>query len=195
MKRNIKPTSEEKQIANEMQKTPNASEKPVALNQVGVFTMLMQQPTIDAKALLGGGKVEWINAMENINPLFPTGGQFSRPFFVVRAWYFESKTATQKSRAGFKLVTPDENIWHISLPYPLHEDTLQPIYADRETLLNHFENSTVAVGLMQFEKVDRGQNNTYWRFIYSDEHSMELAGEPMPTPGKQAETDDEMPPF
>lgn len=169
-----KPTAEEKQLAMEVQAPV---EKPQAIAKSGIFSSLLQQPTIDAAQLLGNDKTVWINAIDEVNPLFPSGGNFSRPFFAIRAWFFESRTATQKSRMGLKIALPDEKVYHISLSYPISDATGEPLYADRQTVLQHFNNSSTPIGLLQFEKVDRGQSNTYWRLIYSDQHSMELAGE------------------
>ena len=192
MKKPIKPTAKEKQLATQMQNPTSAgSDKPVALTKAtGIFGALLKTPTASAETMLGGERTEWINAMNEINPLFPNAGSnFSRPFFALRAWYFESKNATQKSRMGLKLALPDDKVYHISLSYPANEETQEAIYPDRAAVLEHFENSTQAVGLMQFEKVDRGQANPYWRLIYADEHSLELAGETMP----QAQQDEEIP--
>lgn len=176
MKANLKskPSPEEKHLAMVAQTT----DKPLAIVKPGIFSALLKQSTTDAESLLGGEKTVWINTMDVINPLFPSGGNFSRPFFAIRAWFFESKTATQKARIGLKIALPDQKIYHVSLSYPISDVTGEPLYSDRQVILQHFEESSVPVGLMQFEKVDRGHSNTYWRLIYSDEHSMELAGEP-----------------
>jgi len=187
MKKKIVPTAKEKALADELQ-TP--TEKPQALqSKLGIFDTLLRTPTIDAAQLLGGGKTEWINAMDDVNPLFPTAGAFSVAFFVLRAWYYTSKTAKQPDRMGIKIATPDQKVWHLALSYPFSDETGEPVYADRQAVLEHFEQSTQAVGLMQFQKVDRGQPNPYWRLIYADEHSLELAGEKMPV----APVDPDMP--
>ena len=171
-------TRHESKAAMEAQ-APISQDKPQALATQGIFNSLMSQPTVDARQMLGGDRTDWINAMDEENPLFPTGGNFSRPFFILRAWFFQSKNATQKDRMGIKLATPDNKVWHISLSYPFN-DAGDPMYPDRAVILDHFNSSTTAIGLIQFEKVDRGQNHPYWRMIFSDEHSMELAGEAMP---------------
>lgn len=168
-----KPSVEEKKMAMELQ----APTKPEAIQTLKMFSWLLKQPTVNAAELLGAGKDTWINSMDDVNPLFPTGADFSRPFFVLKAWYFESKTAVQKSRIALKMALPDERVYHISLTYPMSEESGEALYSDREIVLNHFANSSQPVGLMQFEKIDRGQSNAYWRLIYSDSHSMELAGE------------------
>lgn len=176
MKREVKPTKVEKQIATEMQAPEN---KPEALQKMGIFSSLLNQPTMDAAQLFGGGTTIWINAMQERNELFPEGGDFSRPFFIIRAWQFTSKTATQKDRIGMKLALSDENVYHVSLSYPFKIDKdsgeLVAIYPDRQIVIDHFEFSSTPIGLMQFQKVDRGQNNPYWRLIYADEGTMELA--------------------
>lgn len=182
MKRN-QPTAQEKQLATEMQ-TP---EKPVALttnNASNLFQSLLNQPTIDAQQLLGGGKTVWIDTRVQTNELFPTGGDFSLAFFVLRAWYFESKTARNADRFGAKIAMSDGQVYHISLAYPykLNESSgeLEPMYTDRQALVEHFKRDSTPVGIMQFQKIDRGQSNPYWRLIYADQGTMELAGGSMP---------------
>lgn len=189
------PTAEEKQLAVDLQ----APDKPQQMVKAGVFSMLLQQPTVDASQLLGGDKTVWINTMEDHNELFPAGGDFSRPFFALKAWFFASKSARQKARIGLKIALPDEQIYHVSLSYPLGRDNAG-MYKDRRIILQHFENSSTPVGLMQFQKIDRGQSNSYWRLIYADQHSIELAGEqptvmgmPEDTSYATSEDDDEVP--
>ncbi|MCI0613386.1 hypothetical protein L0244_10375 [bacterium] len=163
---------------------PVTVEKPQAIAKSNIFSSLLNQPTVNAAELLGGEKTEWINTMEECNPLFPKGDEFSRPFFALRAWTFESKSATQKSRMGLKIVLPDGKIFHVSLSYVLSTITGEPMYQDRQVVVEHFEKSSTPIGLMQFEKIGRGHSNTYWRLIYADQYTIELAGE-------KAETDEE----
>jgi len=183
MKR-VKPTDEEVRFATNLQAPSSVpdEDKPLPLIKTvdNLFVQLLNAPTMSADLLLGGGdeKTQWINTADEINPLFPGGGDFSVPFFCVLAWYFESKTAVQKSRIGMKLILSDGSAQHISLPYPILEAS-QTGYGDRFRMLTHFEKSSQPVGLFQFQKIDQGQPNAYWRLIKCDDHSMKLASSPV----------------
>lgn len=187
--KNNKPTKEEKNLAMSLQ-GPQPPEANDAMQPKSLFNALLEQPTMDAAQLFGGVTAVWVNPMEEYNELFPEGGDFSKPFFVVRAWTFTSKTATQKDRIGLKLAASDGNIYHVSLPHPYKIEAqtgeLEALYADRKIIADHFAMSSTPVGLMQFQKIDRGQSNSYWRLINADAGTIELANVKLPSEADDA---------
>lgn len=155
--------------------SPIASQsKPLMpVTNTNAFESLLGGGMRDASTIIGGEGGKWINMLETPNELFPNGGDFSLPFVMIKANYHNSKTAQNPERMIIRIVLQDGEQYLISLPFAGNDANAYP---DRKALLDAFAVDSRPIGLLQFQAQDRGLPNPYYRFIYADKHTMELAG-------------------
>jgi hypothetical protein len=184
MKKPIKPikraSQTEKKIATDMQApTPTkpipTEQHSIAMKPKNEFQSLLNSPTRDASSILGGESLLFVQLQDEQNPFFPTDADFSLPFFITKAWIYDSANARIKSRIAFRCVLMSNAVYGVALPYTLDPEG-KPVYQDREAVLKAFSQSTQPIGLAQWRKIDKGQGTPYYALIYADEHTMELAG-------------------
>jgi hypothetical protein len=111
-----KPTTEEKQLATEMQtpiarapRTTQGEDAPV--QRVNTFAQLAKMST--SASLIFGGTSQWLQPARLFNEQYE-GGQVSVPFYITRAFKYKSKSGFGQ-RLGIEVVLSNGKMFLVSL--------------------------------------------------------------------------------